>query len=779
VLVNSPSTGSLEIDEWGGIAKGIRELVKRDSTHNTSFIQDWASRDKKIEEGTAHFAVTPDKQPIQFSVGGKRFYVIHAGSPKSSEEIKAELNEANKKKLEGTYFNILKTIKEFNDKTPTSPIKSVAIPPLGIGIYNVKPELSAECAARAIERFNRQYPDTKLDITIPFYPATSVRAQQFGDALEKRLTSLEQEKQKSVEPPPTPSSRPFDKQKLAKTTSWHNNCAFNCVVGFLSDELNSKSEDEINTLYTTSGYKAILECFNQYYDVNLSSGRELQALMQKYPNPVDQEVILGPVLRRRLEHLIKERQQGVNSESAKHMLDGFLADADLFFRGKQDFLNISMVIPNLDFLGKLRQTILDEQKKQKQPLDFILKKHDADLTSQLKSYWNTEGYKKYAEHIGDLEKKSFISEQELDLLTKNLNLGLRVYAPDTQDKSLEPSVVFSDLVQDHSRTIIVFNGGDHWEREVDSMDYAVEHNAFYSYFGSDLRSVNAENIKARVQRTVSALKESTPKPPRSETKISPEARETSAAFEPSQTEPKAKIVHPPHAQRKAMTYAFNGVRMLKRDPHIGKPVLAVNVMTSKEFDEICKKEIEKLETMNQSSNGSHLEEGLDKVNMYTMLSATQTKLDGISTLIISETMEDGNQEPIINVSHDQRRDLVQIVSEHSDPSDQAVLEMVLFAEQCSKNGRFNIENCEENAEAAIKLYLFGKSLGLTPQLNAETLEAMYRYIREPNKDSTLAQIYQEVIGRPDWSGEVVLSKLKQWEVEKAKRDQQYSDGLST
>ncbi len=277
-------------------------------------------------------------------------------------------------------------------------------------------------------------------------------------------------------------------------------------------------------------------------------------------------------------------------------------------------------------------------------------------------------------------------------------------------------------------------------------------------------------------------------------------------------------------QYKGVTYGFSVIQRLKKEAQKdNKPTIATTErLTAEEFEKICKKEIKKIAKIKALRENSNLEENIAAVNkklktkphneeeaakvleeqfeetgmsdyvqpkrykegrekysaierfenklntiaMYETLSATQTEANGTSTLVIEETMEGGEKRPIVNATHNQSSGLVKIVAESSEPGDKALLEMALLAQRCSKTGRFNVKDCEENPEAAIKLYLFGRSLELTPQLNTETRRVINSYIDSPAADPSLVSIYQKAMGNQKLKGNDIVAELEGWEKEK-------------
>lgn len=146
------------------------------------------------------------------------------------------------------------------------------------------------------------------------------------------------------------------------------------------------------------------------------------------------------------------------------------------------------------------------------------------------------------------------------------------------------------------------------------------------------------------------------------------------------------------------------------------------------------------------------EHKLNTIAMYDTLSAEKKGADQF-------VIKDAGQ-AIVNVNHNPNG-AVSIASEIADPKDKALLEMVLFAQKCSTTGKFKIEHCENNPEAGVKLYLYGKSLGLTPELTATTMSAIDNHLSQHPMDG-LAGIYK-MARNPNSGSDTVLAHLKEWE----------------
>jgi hypothetical protein len=232
---------------------------------------------------------------------------------------------------------------------------------------------------------------------------------------------------------------------------------------------------------------------------------------------------------------------------------------------------------------------------------------------------------------------------------------------------------------------------------------------------------------------------------------------------------------------KNLTFGFNAIQRLKKEAQKEpKPRLSAGKLSPDEFNEICDKEIKKIEKMKGFGSKDEVRQYTDKKtqekieqNKYTAEERFDHKMNTIAmyqnlnavklqdTLIIKET-NNGVEETLVNITRDKLSGLVKITSERADPGDKALLEMALFAQRCSKTGVFNIDNCEQNPEAAIKLFLFGRALDLKPHLNTETQKAIDDYVNTQN-GTGLAGVYQNCRNNPNVDGAAVLAQLDSWE----------------
>ena len=126
-----------------------------------------------------------------------------------------------------------------------------------------------------------------------------------------------------------------------------------------------------------------------------------------------------------------------------------------------------------------------------------------------------------------------------------------------------------------------------------------------------------------------------------------------------------------------------------------------------------------------------------------------------SIKILQEDLEDGSKQAIdlINISYKTEishgnyiinKNIVKVdalkVDDNNELDDKSCIIMLLSIKNLSKNKKFTIEYCEDRPETAMKFFLFGKILGLTPTMNDDTSQAI-----EQAKITPLKSCYLEVI----------------------------------
>ncbi|MBN9288711.1 MAG: hypothetical protein BGO43_08660 [Gammaproteobacteria bacterium 39-13] len=164
VYVNAASINPLSPTQWGGIAGAIyNKLLASDQ----SVLQNhWNQIGQRVTAGKALFSENVGKAH-QFSFSnGKNGLLIHAGSPMWNNDPRA--HAMVKSQLTSAYLSILEKCHEYN-KTANRKISKIAVPPLGVGIYGIPAEVSAQCAVDAFKRFEQTNEGANLKMVFGLY----------------------------------------------------------------------------------------------------------------------------------------------------------------------------------------------------------------------------------------------------------------------------------------------------------------------------------------------------------------------------------------------------------------------------------------------------------------------------------------------------------------------------------------------------------------------------------------------------------------------------------
>jgi hypothetical protein len=161
----------------------------------------------------------------------------------------------------------------------------------------------------------------------------------------------------------------------------------------------------------------------------------------------------------------------------------------------------------------------------------------------------------------------------------------------------------------------------------------------------------------------------------------------------------------------------------------------------------------------------------DKVKGYKKTAAYESVFKNVESRWTSSKKQDNFRffdtsssppdKPIVEVAYVQdpvvpAHKTIEIISSLRNPEDEALILMVISAketlEKLGKN-RFKIENCENDPETALKIYLLGKSLGLEPYFKdrpgreGETLNSINHYDKKlylNDKEETFKTLYEKV-----------------------------------
>lgn len=255
---------------------------------------------------------------------------------------------------------------------------------------------------------------------------------------------------------------PISEDKTALTNGWAQNCSFNCVTHFLCAELEKKHLKELKELYKIPGYNTFLRNFETFYpECKPATVEFLKEIVKQYPNPMDREVIFGPVLRRTLQSIMLSRHPNPSEMAA------FYADARLYLKNPltklSEFENPYTIIgPTAKYLSENRAKIktLSEEDQEK----------------FLNNYFLGRGYKNYVNYICDPKNETPIDVWEFSNLTKELSINLFVYSHQNTER---PYAFKTDTNNSFGRDLTVYNGGNHWEYEASNVQTARSHNKYY------------------------------------------------------------------------------------------------------------------------------------------------------------------------------------------------------------------------------------------------------------------------------------------------------------
>lgn len=234
VYVNAASIDGLDVDSWDGIAKAVRERLKKDESSDDILRKDWDDRIQKkrapIQAGDADFVYSGDGQPALLNWGNdQKAYLIHAGAPKDGEE------DTRYNNLYKAYFATLEKAHTQQLHSKKEPF-TVACAPLGIGLYGNEPTLSARAAFEAQKDFFKKYPETKINLKFGIFDENS---KLFQNAYVKFAQAFERNE-------PLPPLTPARKKQAEKQTPLLQHGVINQT---------KTSVNEIHKLLQNEGFK--------------------------------------------------------------------------------------------------------------------------------------------------------------------------------------------------------------------------------------------------------------------------------------------------------------------------------------------------------------------------------------------------------------------------------------------------------------------------------------------------------------------------------------------
>lgn len=147
--------------------------------------------------------------------------------------------------------------------------------------------------------------------------------------------------------------------------------------------------------------------------------------------------------------------------------------------------------------------------------------------------------------------------------------------------------------------------------------------------------------------------------------------------------------------------------------------------------------------------------------------------DGMSnTYQIVSTSPDGSSKTALEITHIEKERKIEITAASHSPEDEELYLMVKALKDIGQT-QFNIEQCEDNPLSAVKLFVIGKAMGLTPIFKDgigivhETTENHIKGARETQEGFNLATIYENA-SKKDVTQEQLKEYLTQLTPEKSK-----------
>lgn len=242
-----------------------------------------------------------------------------------------------------------------------------------------------------------------------------------------------------------------------KISSQYNNCSFHTVVPELVKNLSS------NRLKKTKGYQYFRKAFAKYYYLqdNQELNRRITSICSMFSNPLDQQVLLGPVLRLTLKSVLSNDKQykKLARESFKGLIDRCKREYNKNFSGENTNINnLINVLSELKFDGDEQEPLFKTNVK-------FIAEHILNKRKTITDVEWEKAYDAYVDYVGDPGGCSYVSFDELTLLCNSFNFECEnaEYAVE-EDLELESESESESEIDGPIATICVKNPtGVHWE----------------------------------------------------------------------------------------------------------------------------------------------------------------------------------------------------------------------------------------------------------------------------------------------------------------------------
>lgn len=252
---------------------------------------------------------------------------------------------------------------------------------------------------------------------------------------------------------------PIAIEKKANVTAFAQNCLLHCAAHKIIGTLLNKNNEALAN--PQDPFQLLAAGFNTYYDLNPKKTlADIKQLFGKFTHPIDQEYILGPVLR---ECLVTVMQ--------KDGADSLLTDEDYGFKKViADFLETENIAgTSCENLARSNENYLTQNQEKLKKWRISDRAVDADIDKEIENYWQKgnaaakdkkSGFKQYLDFIKDgaVELSAF----EADFLFHRLGIAI-------QDKSLSGAYTPKTGLADEQRiiTLGVQLVQGHWYYEAD------------------------------------------------------------------------------------------------------------------------------------------------------------------------------------------------------------------------------------------------------------------------------------------------------------------------
>ncbi len=252
------------------------------------------------------------------------------------------------------------------------------------------------------------------------------------------------------------------------------NCAFHLIAPYITaffsqkavetadfqfKEIKPTSRDK-TAFQRTRGYRAFLQAFAQYYKVenNQNLPALITSLLEKYPHPLDVQVLLGPVLRITLKKILEtEPEHKAALRESFTLLLNICTSKYRQTHGGHPLPERNEAY-NSVWLSQMQMDNEEEYEELFRPnIELIAKKLGSQRKALTDKEWD-QAYQNYCDYQGSPERSVFVSIDQLSLLCKSFNFDLKL-------KEYAEHLLFIDEDENAflARLLVDNRSRDHWE----------------------------------------------------------------------------------------------------------------------------------------------------------------------------------------------------------------------------------------------------------------------------------------------------------------------------